>query len=99
MRLMQAQLRIYRITPGQAGQFAAEWQAAVRPLREAFGFRVRGWVSEETDEFIWLLEHDDRASFERADAAYYASEARQQVSPDPARLVEDAADRWVTTAD
>ena len=96
---MQAQLRTYRITHGKAGQFAAEWGAAVRPLREEFGFRVRGWLSEETDEFIWLLEHDDRASFERADAAYYASEARRQVSPDPARLVENAVDRWVTATD
>ncbi len=96
---MQAQLRIYRTAPGQAAHSRPSGGAAVRPLREQFGFRVRGWVSEETDQFFWLLEHDDRASFERADAAYYASEARQQVSPDPARLVEDAVHTWVTAVD
>ena len=96
---MQAQLRIYRTAPGQAAQFAAEWRAVVLPLREQFGFRVQGWVSEESDQFFWLLEHDDRASFERADAAYYSSEARQRVDPDPARLVEDAVHTWVVATD
>ena len=93
---MTAQLRRYRIQPGQAGQFAQEWRAGVAPLHERHGFRVRGWLVEDSDEFVWLLEHDDRAAFDRADAAYYASAERTSMTPDPARLVDEARTDWVT---
>jgi hypothetical protein len=94
---VQAQLRRYRIRAGHAGQFAAEWRAAIAPLREKFGFHQKGWLIESEDEFVWLLEHDDRESFDAADAAYYASAERRAVSPDPARLIAEARADWVTT--
>ena len=93
---MTTQLRRYRIQPGRAEQFAQEWRGEVAPLRERHGFRVKGWLVDESDEFVWLLEHDDRESFNAADAAYYASAERQAMSPDPARLVDDARSDWVT---
>jgi hypothetical protein len=49
-----------------------------------------------SDEFVWLLEHEDPRSFEAAEAAYYASAERQAVSPDPARLIVEAHKDWVT---
>jgi len=94
---MTTQLRRYRIRSGLAGQFAAEWRKGVVPLRERYGFRVRGWLVDDSDEFVWLLEHDDLASFEAADAAYYASAERVAMDPDPARLIEEAQANWVTT--
>jgi heme-degrading monooxygenase HmoA len=93
---MTVQLRRYRIKPGRVAQFAQEWRAEVAPLREAYGFRVHGWLVDDDDEFIWLLEHQDRASFEAADAAYYASAERQALRPDPARLIDEARTDWVS---
>lgn len=93
---MQAQLRRFRIRHGQLDQFVSEWRGVVVPLRERFGFRTQGWVAVDTDEFVWLLEHDaGREEFERADEEYYSSDARKAVSPDPARLVEEAHHTWL----
>jgi len=94
---MRAQLRRYRIVTSQAAQFARGWRDTVAPLRERHGFRVKGWLVEDSDEFVWLLEHEDRASFEAAEAGYYASAERQAVHPDPARLIAGARKDWVTT--
>jgi hypothetical protein len=93
---MQVQLRRYRILAGQGEQFAREWGESVAQLRERHGFRVKGWLVDGSDEFVWLLEHEDPRSFEAAEAAYYASAERQAVSPDPARLIVEARKDWVT---
>lgn len=92
---MKSQLRRYRILTGQADQFAREWRDTVAPLRERHGFHVKGWLVVESDEFVWLLEHEDRQSFEAADAAYYSSAERHALRPDPARLIADARKDWV----
>jgi hypothetical protein len=93
---MTAQLRRYKIQAGRVDQFATEWRDGVAPLRERLGFRVKGWRVEDGDEFIWLLEHKDRESFEAADAACYASSERQTLQPDPARLIDEARKDWVS---
>jgi hypothetical protein len=67
----------------------------VAPLRERHGFRVQGWRVEDSDEFVWLLEHEDRPSFEAANDAHYASAERQALRPDPARLITEARKDWV----
>lgn len=92
---MAAQLRRYRIKAGEGERFAREWRAHVAPLRESFGFHVHGWLVDDSDEFVWLLEHHDRESFAAADDAYYASAQRQSVDPDPSRLIEEARKDWV----
>ena len=93
---MSAQLRRYRIAAGKAAQFAEEWRRSVLPLRQLYGFRIQGWLVDGTDEFVWLLEHDDRASFEAADEAYYASPDRRSFDPDPARLIVETHNEWMT---
>jgi heme-degrading monooxygenase HmoA len=92
---MTAQLRRYRIHQGRVDQFATEWRDGVAPLRRTHGFRVHGWLVEDRDEFVWLLEHDTRESFAEADAAYYASAERQRLQPDPARLIDEARKDWL----
>ena len=85
---MAVQLRVFRITRGQARRFADEWRATVLPLREAFGFRITAsFVADADDLFIWLLEH--QGDFEAADAAYYESDERAALEPDPGRLIEE----------
>jgi hypothetical protein len=63
-----------------------EWEEHVRPLRLAHGFSVLGpWVDDDGETFIWILGHDD--DFEAADRAYYDSEKRRSLDPDPARHI------------
>lgn len=92
---MVTQLRRYRIRAGQAAQFAREWHSGVAPLRQAHGFHVEGWLLAASDEFIWVLEHDNESSFQQADTAYYESPQRNSLDPDPARLIESADKDWV----
>jgi NIPSNAP len=83
---MPVQLRVYEIEPGRVRQFAEEWQASVVPLRHKLGFQVLGaWLSAADDVFAWLVSHD--GDFAAADDAYYASDERTGLDPDPARLV------------
>jgi hypothetical protein len=93
---MSAQLRRYRLASGQAARFADEWRRSVLPLRQQYGFRVYGWLVDGTDEFVWILDHDDRAGFEAADEAYYASPERRSFDPDPARLIVETRNEWMT---
>ena len=63
-----------------------EWHEHVRRLRLAHGFSIAGpWVGEDGEFFVWILGHDD--DFEGADAAYYESDERRALDPDPARHV------------
>ena len=61
-----------------------EWHEHVRRLRLAHGFTIAGpWVGEDGETFAWILGHDD--DFEAADAAYYDSDERRTLDPDPVR--------------
>ncbi len=85
---MEYQLRRYRIAPGKLDEFIEAWKAGVVPLREHFGFQVHSaWSIEESYEFVWVIGHDGPEGFDVADAAYYASEERRRLSPDPAEHI------------
>ena len=85
---MEYQLRRYRIAPGKLDEFIGVWKAGVVPLRERFGFQVHSaWSIEESSEFVWVISHDGPEGFDAADAAYYASEERRRLSPDPAEHI------------
>jgi hypothetical protein len=65
-----------------------EWHEHVRRLRLAAGFSVLGpWVGDDGETFAWILGHD--GDFEAADEAYYASDERRALDPDPARHLAD----------
>ena len=88
---MTIQLRRYSIAVGEMDDWVAEWSANIRPLRQRHGFTVLGaWVVAGTDEFIWLLCYDGPLSWEDAHAAYYASQQRTTLDPDPARHIAQA---------
>jgi hypothetical protein len=85
---MPVQLRIYTINRGALREFAQEWQAKIRPLRVTFGFQVLGaWTVEATNQFVWLLAYDGPESWQAKDTAYYQSEQRRTIVPDPARHI------------
>ena len=82
---MEYQIRRYHIAEGKLDEFIDAWKAGVVPLRERFGFRFHGaWPIEESSEFVWVISHDGEEGFAAADATYYESEERRQLSPDPA---------------
>ncbi|HUG74660.1 MAG TPA: hypothetical protein VMM81_03185, partial [Acidimicrobiia bacterium] len=78
-------------------EFVDQWRAGVVPLRAEFGFEIIGaWSNPETDRFVWLLAHE--GDFEAADRTYYESAGRGRLSPDPARLIEEAHKEFVVPA-
>ena len=89
---------IYRIAEGSMDEFVREWRERVVPLREAQGFRVVGaWTIPETSGFVWVISHD--GDFEAADRAYYASDERAALDPDPARHIEEVDARLMRPVD
>ena len=92
---MRYQLRDYLITPGAMTEFIAEWKAKVVPLRTQAGFEIVGaWSSPATSRFVWVVAH--QGDFEEADRIYCASPERRQLSPDPARFIEEARSEFVS---
>ena len=82
---MEYQLRIYTVRAGEMGDWLDEWQRHVLPLRQKFGFEVVGpWVIDGEDRFVWILGYEGE-DWAAADAAYYESEERRSLRPDPAR--------------
>jgi hypothetical protein len=92
--MTMSQLRTYRIADGAMEEFVREWREHVVPMREAFGFRVNGaWTDQETNGFVWVISHD--GDFADADAAYFASDDRRALDPDPARNIESVETRMM----
>ena len=84
-----SQLRIYQIKAGKMEEWLEGWTRGVLPLREKLGFRIDGaWVVREENTFVWILTYDGPEGFEARDAAYYASQERKALRPDPAPLIE-----------
>ena len=93
-----SQLRTYRIADGELERFTQEWREHVVPLRESHGFRVDGaWTDTEMSGFIWVISHD--GNFAAADAAYFASDERKALDPDPARLIQSTETRMLRPVD
>ena len=85
---MDVQLRRYRIKQGRLEQFITEWTAGVVPLRERYGFTFLGaWSLPESSEFVWVIGYE--GDFNDADRAYYESEERKRLMPDPAVHIEE----------
>ena len=71
-----------------------EWRRQVAPLRRPVGFAILGpWIIEAEDRFVWILSFDGPEGWEAADAAYYASEERRAIVPEPTRHLV-AAEEW-----
>ncbi len=83
---MEYQLRIYTVKPRAMSAWVDEWRRNVAPMREKHGFDVIGpWLIEPEDKFVWILAYEGEAGWEAADAAYYASDERQALDPEPTR--------------
>jgi hypothetical protein len=86
--IVLAQIRIYTINKGELARFVAEWQEKIRPLREKLGFRIVGaWTVEASNQFVWVQQYQGDKTWEEQDQAYFASDERKAMLPDPARLI------------
>ncbi len=82
------QLRLYTIDKGKLDDFANAWRAGVYPLRTKMGYRIPFAAKiPQTNQFIWLLTYDGPDSWEKKEAAYYGSDERKRLSPDPAQWI------------
>ena len=91
---MATQLRIYTVKHGAMEAWVDEWRQQVAPLRRRFGFTILGpWIIEAEDRSVWILGFDGPEGWEAADTAYYASEERLAIAPEPTRHLV-AADEW-----
>jgi hypothetical protein len=88
------QLRLYSVKPGAMDAWLDEWHEHVRPMRLRHGFAIVGpWVGEDGETFAWIIGHD--GDFEQADEAYYASDERRALDPDPARHLAHVETRFM----
>lgn len=88
---MVVQVRIYKIHAGRMDDWLAGWGKSIVPLRRKFGFEVVGaWVNRASDRFVWVLSLPASENWDSRDEAYYASEERRALRPDPADCVAEA---------
>ena len=97
---MLLQMRIYTINRGALETFAAEWRDKIRPLRESLGFKIpAAWINKETNQFIWLMQLDSEVDWELLDRAYFSSDGRKAMTPDPARNIARMEHYFIDPAD
>ena len=95
----QTQVRIFTINKGKMNEFLSAWQKGVYPLRIKNGFKIEGaWVVQEKNKFIWIVSYDGPEGFEAKDSAYYASQSRTTLKPDPADYIADSEKYFINDA-
>ena len=93
------QLRIFTINKGKMNEFVNAWQKGVYPLRTKFGFNIeKAWTVREKNKFIWILSYEGPEGFAARDSAYYASQARTTLQPNPADYIADAENYFIDNA-
>lgn len=95
----KTQVRIFTINKGKMNEFLSAWQKGVYPLRIKSGFKIEGaWVVQEKNKFIWIVSYNGPEGFEAKDSAYYASQSRTTMKPDPADYIADSEKYFINDA-
>ncbi len=82
------QLRTYRVSPGRMSDFLSIFPQVVE-ARRAVGFDVVGaWTIPEENMFVWIVSTDRPGGVEAASKAYYQSDLRRAIEPEPAKLLD-----------
>jgi hypothetical protein len=90
----KCQLRVFTINRDKMADFTRVWQEGVLPLRRKQGFTVPfAWTVPETNQFFWLLCYAGPEGWEAKDEAFYASEERGRLTPDPRQYIA-RIERW-----
>lgn len=64
-------------------------------MRQRHGLSIRAWIVSDESRFVWLLEYRGPGSFEDADRAYYDSDDRKRLEPDPAKWIAINQTTWL----
>ena len=84
---MKLQLRTYTINKGALSEWVEEWRTQLVPLRQKMGFVVlEAYIVPSNNQFVWLMGFEGE-NWAAADQAYFDSEERKTMQPDPARLI------------
>ena len=95
---MVSQLRVFTINRGKMDEFITAWLDGVYPLRLKHGFTIEdAWVTRERNEFVWVLSYAGPEDWESKDAAYYASQERIGLDPDPRQYIAKSKNRFITS--
>lgn len=98
-KVKTTQVRIFTINRGKMNEFVSAWQKGVYPLRIKYGFTIeKAWVVREKNKFIWILSYDGPEGFEAKDSAYYASQARITLQPNPVDYIADSENYFLDNA-
>ena len=93
---MKLQLRTYTINKGALAEWIQEWRTRLVPLREKMGFVVlEAYTVPSTNQFVWLMGFEGE-NWESADQTYFESAERKTMQPDPARLIANMENVFVT---
>lgn len=97
---MVFQLRTYQIKPGLMDDWLELFHGAVVPLHEKYGLPVRtAWVDRERNTFTWVRELTGEGTAEEQEAAYRATDERQEVIGDrPKEFIDSMVVREVERA-
>jgi len=94
---MDSQLRMFTINRGKMDEFIEAWLQGVYPLRLRHGFTIEhAWVTKERNECYWILSYDGPEDWGSKDAAYYASQERMVLDPDPRQYIAKSERRFIT---
>jgi hypothetical protein len=78
------QLRIYTVRPDRLDEWIDKFHRLIVPLRRTLGFDIEGsWVDRERSQHIWFISYSGEATFEQANADYWASPERDKLGIDP----------------
>ena len=90
------QLRQYVVKDGKWDELIAIFPE-ITDARTAAGFEVVGvWTVPEENRFIWIVSTDHPDGIEGASEAYYHSEERRAISPEPANLLAEISTLTMT---
>jgi len=82
---------------GRMEEWVRGWSEGVVPLRKKHGFRIDGaWIVKERDVFVWILSYDGPEDWKTQNDAYYASAARKALDPNPARLIVETKEWFIS---
>jgi hypothetical protein len=92
---MKLQLQTYTINKGALAEWTEEWRTQLVPLREKHGFKVlEAYTVASSNQFVWLMGFEGE-NWQAADQAYFESNERKTMQPDPARLIANMENVFV----
>ena len=96
---MKLQLRTYTINKGQLAQFTDDFNHKIKAARESVGFKVLGvWTVPATNQFVWIMGLEDGLDWDKHDKAYFDSEARKAMQPDPGQIIARMENHFIEEA-